>query len=298
MSRHLIASDGVGLVIRERGNPRSPTVLCVHGFPDDHTVWDGVAARLESAFHVVSFDVRGSGDSDAPTRIRDYRLDQLADDIGRVIDAVSADDKVHLVGHDWGSVQAWHAVTGPAQSKVASLTSISGPCLDHIPFWIGDRLTAGPRGWAEILGMWKSPLYMGFFQIPWLAPLMCRLGVVDAVIAMAERVEAGARPIGMPEDRARANRAGLKIYTANLLPRLLRPQRRRTQVPVQVLAPRSDLFITAASQTAITRWAPNSQVRSVEGGHWVPAFDPAEVARHVRAFIGEHTTTEKEGLPG
>jgi pimeloyl-ACP methyl ester carboxylesterase len=67
-----------------------------------------VAAELESGFHVVSFDVRGSGGSDAPRRIRDYRLDQLADDIGRVIDAVAAGKKVHLLGHDWGSVQAWH----------------------------------------------------------------------------------------------------------------------------------------------------------------------------------------------
>ncbi|MFE7723336.1 alpha/beta fold hydrolase [Nocardia rhizosphaerihabitans] len=297
MTRSAIASDGVRLAVRERGNPALPTVLCVHGFPDDHSVWDGVVGELAATFHVVSFDVRGSGASQAPSRIRDYRLDQLADDIGRVIDAVAPGKRVHLVGHDWGSVQAWHAVTGPVQHKIASLTSISGPCLDHVPFWIGARLAAGPRGWREVLGMWKSPLYMGFFQIPWLAPLMCRLGVVDAVIGLAERVETGARPPGMPRDRARVNRAGLKIYTANLGPRLLRPQRRHTEVPVQVLAPRSDIFITAASQIDIDRWTATHRIRSVQGGHWVAAFHPAEIARHVRAFAEEHTTTEKKGPP-
>jgi len=291
MSRMLVASDGVRLAVRERGNPQSPTVLCVHGFPDDQTVWDGVAAELESAFHVVSFDVRGSGDSDAPRRIREYRLDRLADDIGRVIDAVAAGKRVHLVGHDWGSAQAWHVATDPRQRRIASLTSISGPCLDHIPFWIGDRLAAGPRGWREVLGMWKSPLYMGFFQVPWLAPLMCRSGVVDAVIGLAERFETGARRRGMPRDRARVNRAGLRIYTANLLPRLLRPQRRYTDTRVQVLAPRTDIFITAASQIRIDRWTANPRIHSVDGGHWVPAFNPAEIARHVRAFVDEHTTT-------
>lgn len=297
MDRSVIASDGVRLAVRERGNPAAPTVLCVHGFPDDHSVWDGMADELESAFHVVSFDVRGAGSSEAPPRIADYRLDQLTDDIGRVMDAVAPGEQVHLVGHDWGSVQAWHAATGPVQHKIASLTSISGPCLDHVPFWIRARLAAGPRGWREVVGMWKSPLYMGFFQIPWLAPLMCRLGVVDAVIRLAERAETGVRPPAMPRDRARVNRAGLQIYTANLGPRLLRPQRRHSEVPVQVLAPRSDLFITTASQVDIARWAANHRIRSVEGGHWVPAFNPAEVAAHVRAFAREHTTTEQKGLP-
>ncbi|MFF3573008.1 alpha/beta fold hydrolase [Nocardia jiangxiensis] len=295
MEHTLLASDGVRLAVCERGNPASPTLLCVHGFPDDHSVWDGLAGELDSEFHVVSFDVRGSGASQAPPRIGDYRLDQLADDIGRIIDAFAGGKPVHLVGHDWGSAQAWHTATGASQHKIASLTSISGPCLDHIPFWIGDRLAAGPQGWREVLAMWKSPLYMGFFQIPWLAPLMCRLGVVDTVIGLAERAETGNRPAGMPRHRARVNRAGLKIYTANLGPRLLRPQRRHTEVPVQVLAPRSDLFITAASQVDVARWAANSRIRSVEGGHWAPAFRPREIAAHVREFAHQHTTTEKKG---
>ncbi len=51
MDRSVIASDGVRLAVRERGNPAAPTVSCVHGFPDDHSVWDGVADELDSVFH-------------------------------------------------------------------------------------------------------------------------------------------------------------------------------------------------------------------------------------------------------
>ncbi|MGQ0482853.1 MAG: alpha/beta fold hydrolase [Pseudonocardia sp.] len=298
-TRILVTSDGIRLAVRERGDPRSPTVLCVHGFPDDHTVWDGIAAEIGPAFHVVSYDVRGSGSSDAPRRVRDYRLYRLAEDTLQVIDAVAPAERVHVVGHDWGSVQAWHLVTGPGQRRIASMTSISGPCLDHVPSWIRAQLTAGPRGWRAVAGMWKSPLYMGLFQIPWLAPLACRLGVVDAAIGAAERFETGTRPPDMPRDRARVNRAGLKLYTANLLPRLLRPGRRRTDVPVQVLAPRGDVFITAASQVGVERWATSPSIHLVDGGHWVPAFDPAGIARHVRAFVDEHDhrTSARKGHP-
>ena len=226
------ASDGARVAVNERGDPDAPTVLCVHGFPDDHRVWNGVAEELDSSFHVVTFDVRGSGRSDRPPRIRDYRLDQLADDIGRVIDAVSPGRPVHVLGHDWGSVQAWHVATDPVQRhRVASLTSVSGPCLDHVPYWIRSRLAAGPRGWKDILGQWKSPIYMGFFQLPWLAPLACRVGLVDATIALAARFETGSRQADSSAGRARDNRWALRIYTANLLPRLLRPRKRSTQPP-------------------------------------------------------------------
>lgn len=280
------ASDGARVAVHERGNPDAPTVLCVHGFPDDHRVWNGVADELDTTFHVVTFDVRGSGRSDRPRRIRDYRLDQLADDIGRVIDTVSPSRPLHLLGHDWGSVQAWHVATDPVQRhRVASLTSVSGPCLDHVPYWIRSRLAAGPKGWKDILGQWKSPLYMGFFQIPWIAPLACRLGLVDGTIALAAYFETGSRPADAPSHRARENHGGLRIYTANLLPRLLRPHKRSTEVPVQILAPRRDIFITPASQVDISRWAANSQVHFVDGGHWVPAFNPSAIADRVRAFI-------------
>lgn len=40
------ASDGARLAVHEWGRPAAPTVLCVHGFPDDHTGWDGVAVQV------------------------------------------------------------------------------------------------------------------------------------------------------------------------------------------------------------------------------------------------------------
>lgn len=282
------ASDGVRLAVHERGRRDAPTVVCVHGFPDDHRLWEGVVEELASTVRVVTFDVRGSGGSGRPKLIKDYRLDQLADDIGRIIDEVSPGRPVHLLGHDWGSVQAWHAASDPAQRhRIASMTSISGPCVDHMSYWIRSRFQAGPNGWKDIAGQWKSPLYMGFFQLPWVAPLACRLGLVDGTITLAAHFETGTRPRRTPKFRAHDNRDALKLYTANLLPRLLRPQERSTNVPVQVLAPHRDIFITPTSQIDIGRWAVNSQIHFVDGGHWVPMFNPTAIAHRVRSFVDE-----------
>lgn len=287
MNSEVATSDGVRLAVRQWGRPDAPTVLCVHGFPDDHTVWEGVARDLAREWHVVALDVRGSGDSSKPHRIMDFRLDQLADDLSRVIDAVSPGTPVHLVGHDWGSVQAWHAATEPGmRHQVASLTSISGPCLDALPQWIRTQLRSGPTGWKAVASMWKSPFYMGLLMVPVLGGLLCRLGIVDRSIELAHRFESGTRPVDLSVHRARENHAGVKIYTANLLPRLLRPSRRHTSVAVQVLAPERDIFITPASQRDVPPGlASRAQVHGVPGGHWAPSFKPADIAAKIRTFI-------------
>src|SRR5690242_7185706 len=111
-TKDIISTDGVALHVHESGPPDAPTLVCVHGYPDDHTLWDGVAIELAGRYHVASYDVRGAGESGKPRNREAYRLDQLVRDLAAVIDAVSPDRPVHLLAHDWGSVQAWHAVTG------------------------------------------------------------------------------------------------------------------------------------------------------------------------------------------
>jgi len=105
-------TDGVRLAVQERGSTtEAPTVVAVHGYPDDHRVWQGVADDLAVDHRFVTYDVRGAGASDAPSTRAGYRLDRLAEDLAAVLDAVSPDRPVHLLGHDWGAIQAWHAVT-------------------------------------------------------------------------------------------------------------------------------------------------------------------------------------------
>jgi pimeloyl-ACP methyl ester carboxylesterase len=97
MSRGDVTStDGVPLRIYESGVPGAPTVVCLHGYPDDHTMWDGVAAELAPRYHLVRYDVRGAGESGKPRDRRAYRLAQLAQDLVAVVDAVSTDRPVHL----------------------------------------------------------------------------------------------------------------------------------------------------------------------------------------------------------
>src|SRR5690625_4788054 len=101
------ASDGVTLAVYRYTDidPGRPTILAIHGYPDNHRVWDGVAEQLAERYpdryNVAAYDVRGAGESAAPADRSGYRLPRLLADLAAVIEHLDV-QQVHLLGHDWG----------------------------------------------------------------------------------------------------------------------------------------------------------------------------------------------------
>ncbi|MGH3449390.1 MAG: alpha/beta fold hydrolase [Haloechinothrix sp.] len=285
MIREVYASDGVRLAVQVEGVEGAPTVVCVHGYPDDHTVWDGVVEKLSGQFQLVTYDVRGAGESDKPMRRSAYLLDQLEADLAAVVDAVSPDRPVHLLAHDWGSIQSWHAVTGERlRGRVASFTSISGPCLDHAGQWIRKNLSRPTvDGTRAMLRQLIYSLYIAFFHLPVIPELAWRRGWLASGISLLKKWtgdQDGVRPA--PSDGL----YGLALYRANMLPRLSRPGERRAHLPVQVLMPISDPFVSPDLQENVDWWVPDVTLCRVPGGHWLPRTQPEVVAARTREFIG------------
>ncbi|MEQ0560688.1 SDR family oxidoreductase [Amycolatopsis sp. NEAU-NG30] len=284
----MTASDGVRLSVTVGGRSDGPTVVLVHGYPDNSSMWDGVAAELAAAHRVVTYDVRGAGQSDKPAGRASYRLDQLADDLRAAVEAVQPDGKVHLVAHDWGSIQTWHAVTGDGlRGRVASYTSISGPSLDHAGAWFRAQLSRPtPKRLKNALSQFLHSWYILAFQLPLIPDLLWRTGLLGRQI---QRMEPDAAPPPEKSDGLH----GLKLYRANMFTRLSRPAPRPADVPVQVLAPTGDAYVTPPLQTEVARWVPDLRVRRVVGTHWITRAKPAVVARAAAELI-EYAETGAE----
>lgn len=264
----VLGADGVRLSVRRSGDPSLPTLVCVHGYPDDSALWDGVVGELRDRFHVVTYDVRGSGGSDKPRRRRAYRMDVLETDFAAVVDAVSPDRPVHLLAHDWGSIQGWHFVTGSRLAgRIASFTSISGPCLDHA----GLRMRTRGAALGPLLRSWHVML----LQLPVLPELIVHTLGRLAIAGLRRTRPRSTLP---SSTSVRDYLRGIQLYRANLLPRLTRPQERHTIIPVQVIAPTRDRFVSPRLQTEVERWAPDLSTHSVHGGHWLPRTHAAEIA--------------------
>ncbi|MEU1532223.1 SDR family oxidoreductase [Streptomyces fagopyri] len=292
-----VRTGGIELCVAELGDPAQPTVVLVHGYPDSKEVWSEVASRLAERFHVVLYDVRGHGASTAPRPLRGgFTLEKLTDDFLAVADAVSPDRPVHLVGHDWGSVQSWEFVTvARTEGRIASFTSMSGPSLDHFGHWIKRRVRRPtPRRVGQLLGQGAKSWYVYLLHTPvlpelaWRGPLGKRW---PGILRRIERVPSGDYPTpSLPTDAAH----GAWLYRDNVRSRLSRPRPDAyAHVPVQLITPLGDAFLSERLYDELERWAPELVRRTLPAKHWIPRTRPDQVA----AWITEFVHTNEDGVP-
>ncbi|MFJ9951588.1 SDR family oxidoreductase [Kitasatospora sp. NPDC091207] len=286
--RRTVRSGGLPLAVFEDGDPDAPTVLLVHGYPDTHVVWDDIAADLARDHHVVRYDVRGAGESGVPVSREGYRLEHLAADLFAVADAVSPDRPVHVVAHDWGSLQSWEAVTSPgAERRLASYTTMSGPCLDHIGHWMRERYRRPtPRHLRQLLAQGAHSWYITAFHLPYLAPGIWRLGLARAWPRVLRDLEAVTPRPNHPQPTLRRDAVrGIELYRANMRPTLRDPRERSTEVPVQLITLTRDHYVGAFLFEGLERWVPKLTRRSLHATHWSALLEKGTaVAGMVREF--------------
>lgn len=296
-----VRTGGIELCVTEVGDPQRPTVVLVHGYPDTKEVWSEVASRLAERFalHVVLYDVRGHGRSGTPKPLRGgFTLEKLTDDFLAVADAVSPDRPVHLVGHDWGSVQSWEFVTvRRTEGRIASFTSMSGPSLDHFGHWIDKRVTRPtPRRVAQLLGQGAKSWYVYLLHTPalpelaWRGPLGKRW---PGILRRVEKVPDGAYPMpSLPSDAAH----GAWLYRDNVRSRLRRPRTdAHAHVPVQLITPLGDKFLSERLYDELDQWVPRLTRRTLAAGHWIPRTRPDQLSSWIHDFV---TSVERERAGG
>lgn len=293
-----VSTGGIDLCVVELGNATNPTIVLVHGYPDSKEVWTQVARQLAERWHVVLYDVRGHGRSTAPVPLRGgFTLEKLTDDFLAVADAVSPDRPVHVVGHDWGSVQAWEfATVSRTEGRIASFTSMSGPSLDHFGHWIKRRMSRPtPRRVGELLGQGAKSWYVYMLHTPMLPELAWRgpLGKQwPRILERLEKVPPGDYPTpSLPDDAAH----GAWLYRDNVRSRLRRPRADAfAHVPVQLITPTGDIFLSEQLYDELDSWVPQLTRRSLPAKHWVPRTRPDQLA----SWIGEFAAANEAALQG
>ena len=275
-----VENDGARLAVFEYGRPAEPqvpTVLLIHGYPDDHTVFRDVIADLSADHRVLAYDTRDAGqsrvDAAAGNPLDPYRLPLLVSDLYAVLASAGA-TRVHLVGHDWGSIQGWAAIRDErSRGSVLSFTSISGPDLGHLRRWFAASLRS-PRRWLLAAGQGVRSIYVAFFQLPVLPEVLWRL------LGPRYARRAGADPGTVTDNAVR----GLQLYRANLLGtgaagRLQPPV---TDVAVHVIVPLHDPFLSPRLTDGLREEVRDLRISPVDGGHWWATDNSAAFGRMLR----------------
>ncbi len=81
-----------------------PVVVLIHGFPLDRSMWFHQRSSIGSMYRVILPDLRGHGTSAAPDGI--YTVDEMADDVLELLDALQITDPVVVGGLSMGGYVA------------------------------------------------------------------------------------------------------------------------------------------------------------------------------------------------
>lgn len=86
------------------GNEHNQPLILLHGLMGHAHVWDNLALRLQSCYHVIALDQRGHGKSDW-SKDKAYTLDDHFSDISLFMKKLSL-EKIILAGHSMGGRHA------------------------------------------------------------------------------------------------------------------------------------------------------------------------------------------------
>ncbi len=173
-----IETDGTTIFVRRAGS--GPPVLLLHGFPETHLMWRGIAPLLARDFSVVCADLRGYGQSGCPESSPDhspYAKRVMAQDMVSIMGHLGF-ERFSVAGHDRGGRVAYRmALDHPDRiERLAVLdvvpTAAAWERADHrfaLAFWpwsllaqpepLPERiLSAVPEAVVDhALGGWGSP---------------------------------------------------------------------------------------------------------------------------------------------
>jgi len=99
-----ITIKGFRLHYLDWGNEHQQPLMLLHGFMGHAHVWDNLALRLQSSYHVIALDQRGHGKSDW-SKDKAYTLDDHFSDISLFMKKLSLENII-LAGHSMGGRHA------------------------------------------------------------------------------------------------------------------------------------------------------------------------------------------------
>jgi pimeloyl-ACP methyl ester carboxylesterase len=271
--------------------------LFLHGFPECWYSWRHqlpLLARL--GFRAWAPDLRGYGETDRPTRVDDYRIETLMDDVAGLIDASGARETV-LLAHDWGGVIAWYF----AMRRVRPLDRLVVMNLPHPA--IMERALRTPR---QLARSW----YVLLFQLPGLPEALLRARDYRAVQEAFR---------GMAIDKSRFPDEALRLYrdnaarpgalTAmlNYYRALVRGGARRQralgypvlETPTLMIWGERDSALGVETTHGTEAWVPNLTIRYLpDVSHWVQQEAPERVNAMLEAWLRDRPVPGADGARG
>ena len=250
-----------------------PVLFFIHGFPDDIESWRAQLDLFSGlGYPVVAPYLRGCGPSlRAPDKKRYGRDAVLLDhlEILRQAGEKWGERGIVVIGHDIGGLHAW-ALARALGSRLKGLVLINAPDIGQLFL----RL----KSVKQIAKSW----YIGAFLIPGIAEKWFGL--------QGERTIRGARKKGglkdshpMPGDVSPL----LNHYRAAFadFAQILLKKPEPVFAPVIALVGKDDAFLEVPTMAEFKHYAPQAELRVLDGNHWLQIEQKDQVNRIIQRFV-------------
>lgn len=263
---HSIDVNGVRFQVLDQGI--GPTILFVHGFPLDHTMWVEQIAEFSKDHRVIAPDLRGFGGTDGA--LYSVSMEQFADDLANLLEALQVDGPITYCGLSMGGYIGWQF-------------ALRHPRLLRRLIQCDTRANAdSPEGVANRLKMADITMREGPEPVAW--AMMPKLFAATSVEKQPQIVEAvrkvvmSTAPVAIAAGhRGMAARPNL----TDALPSI--------QVPTLVIVGEHDAITPAAEMKSLADALPNATFALISNaGHMAPMENPGEVNSAIRKFLAAH----------
>jgi pimeloyl-ACP methyl ester carboxylesterase len=289
--RKVALSTGVTLNIALAGSPEAPPVILLHGFPESHRTWRGLAPLLEDEFRLVMPDQRGFAGSDRPRDVEAYKTDILVDDIFALAEALGI-ERFALVGHDWGGAISWAAALR-GDPRLTRLAVINAP--HPVIFQKSLIQDSDQRGASQYITAFRAPGFeAAVAAMGWEAFFAKSFGghVDLAIIPPQERAQYIAdwsEPGGFTAMLNWYRAAQVMVPPPGIevpIPDFLLRAFPKLPVPVLVIWGMQDKALLPLQLDGLDALVPNLRIaRIADAGHFVPWEKPEAVAAALEPFI-------------
>jgi pimeloyl-ACP methyl ester carboxylesterase len=270
--------DGFRIFYREAGDPASPKLLLLHGFPSASHMFRDLIPQLERRFHIVAPDLPGFGQSDMPSRTDfTYTFDNVAKKIDRFTEVIGF-DRFAVYVFDYGAPIGFR-IAAAHPERITAIISQNGNAYEE----------GLSEGWNPIRAYWeddsiKNRQALRAFLTPQTTYWQYSHGVSDA---------SAVSPDGYSLDNFYLSRPGadevqLDLFGDYKTNVALYPEFQeyfRTHKPALLaIWGKNDPFFLPAGAEAFKRDIENATVRFLDTGHFALETHAALIARAISDF--------------
>jgi pimeloyl-ACP methyl ester carboxylesterase len=275
-----VSALGLEVFYREAGEPGSPKLLLLGGFPASSHQFRNLMPALADHFHLVAFDYPGFGNTEMPDPAAwDYTFDHLAEVVDAALTAIGFTGPMGIYMQDYG---------GPIGNRLIEKHP------DYLAWQVIQNANTYEEGFTEV---WD-----GIRKVLWAdrgpeteAPLEAFLehDTVKAIYLTGHPEPAAISPDNWNMDlhflaRPQAHRVQLDLFYDYRTNAALYPawqERLRTRQPrTLIFWGQGDIFFTPEGGEAYLRDLPDATLVRLDSGHFALEDCLDQIAQGIKAF--------------